>query len=79
MYVTSIAASSTFGVFPYVLPSTLEPGFGLTVFSAAAPIHSLEIGLAWFIPGVMLAALYLFVVYRSFRGKAGGAADQEGY
>jgi len=28
-----------------------------------------EIGLVWFAPALMLAVVYLFIVYRSFAGK----------
>jgi cytochrome bd ubiquinol oxidase subunit II len=78
MYMAGIAESTGFGVFPYLLPSTLGASYGLTVYSAASPAHSLEVGLAWFLPGVTLAAVYLFVAYRSFAGKV-GAVDQGGY
>jgi cytochrome d ubiquinol oxidase subunit II len=44
MYMTGIAASTAFGLFPYVLPSTLNPILSLTVYNSAAPPHSLEIG-----------------------------------
>jgi cytochrome d ubiquinol oxidase subunit II len=77
MYMAGIAASTAFGVFPYVLPSTLNPSFGLTVYNSAAPLHSLEIGLAWFAPALMLAVVYLLVVYRSFAGKV--LVEEEGY
>jgi cytochrome bd ubiquinol oxidase subunit II len=77
MYMAGIAASVAFGLFPYVLPSTLNPGLGLTVYKAAAPLHSLEIGLAWFAPALTLAIVYLFVVYRSFAGKV--RAEEEVY
>jgi cytochrome d ubiquinol oxidase subunit II len=69
MYMAGIAASTAFGVFPYVLPSTLNPSFSLTVYNSAAPLHSLEIGLAWFVPALLLAVVYLVVVYRNFAGK----------
>lgn len=69
MYMAGIAASTAFGVFPYVLPSTLNPSLSLTVYNSAAPLHSLEIGLAWFVPALILAVVYMFVVYRSFAGK----------
>jgi cytochrome d ubiquinol oxidase subunit II len=69
MYMAGIAASTAFGVFPYVLPSTLSPSLGLTVYNSAAPLHSLELGLAWFAPALLLAVVYLVVVYRSFEGK----------
>jgi cytochrome bd ubiquinol oxidase subunit II len=69
IYIAGIAASTAFGVFPYVLPSTLNPTLGLTVYNSAAPLHSLELGLVWFVPALMLAVVYLFVVYHSFAGK----------
>jgi cytochrome d ubiquinol oxidase subunit II len=79
MYMASIAASTAFGIFPYVLPSTLGPSYGLTAYASAAPPSSLKIGLAWFVPpGVMLAVIYLFVAYRSFAGKV-SVVDSDGY
>jgi cytochrome bd ubiquinol oxidase subunit II len=69
MYMAGIAGSTAFGVFPYVLPATRDPGLGLTIYNSAAPLHSLEIGLAWFAPALALALVYLVIVYRSFGGK----------
>jgi cytochrome bd ubiquinol oxidase subunit II len=77
LYMSGIAASTAFGVFPYVLPSNLGPSFGLTVYNAAAPLHSLEVGLAWFVPGLVLATAYLFAAYRCFAGKV--RLGEEGY
>jgi cytochrome d ubiquinol oxidase subunit II len=77
LYMVGIAASTAFGVFPYVLLSTLGSNLSLTVYGAAAPLHSLEIGLAWFVPGLILAIVYLFVAYRSFAGKV--TVEEEGY
>jgi cytochrome d ubiquinol oxidase subunit II len=77
MYLAGIAASVAFGIFPYVLPSSFDPGFGLTVYNAAAPAHSLVIGLVWFVPGMILAMGYIFVAYRGFAGKVG--IEDEGY
>jgi hypothetical protein len=50
----------------------------ITRVTAVAPPSSLKIGLAWFVPGVMPAVVYLFVVYRSFAGKV-GVLDNDGY
>jgi cytochrome bd-type quinol oxidase subunit 2 len=52
-----------------VLPSNVSPAASLTVISAAAAEHGLYVGLAWWIPGMTLAAFYSFFVYRHFRGK----------
>jgi len=77
MYMAGIAASTAFGLFPYLLPSTLGPSLSLSIYNAAAPPHSLEIGLAWFVPGILLAIVYVIIAYRSFAGKV--SAEEEGY
>ncbi|MFZ0887406.1 MAG: cytochrome d ubiquinol oxidase subunit II [Candidatus Binataceae bacterium] len=77
LYVLGLVGSIAFGLCPYVLPCNTDPSLGLTIYNAAAPPNSLKIGLAWFIPGVILATAYLFVVYRSFAGKV--RPDDQGY
>jgi cytochrome d ubiquinol oxidase subunit II len=62
---TSVAA----GLYPYVLPSNTDPARSLTIVNAAAPRYGLEIGLIWFIPGMLLAIAYFSYTYRSFAGK----------
>jgi len=69
--------SAAFGVYPYVLPSNTDPRLGMTVFNVAAPEYGLKVGLAWFIPGMILVAAYFFYVYRRFAGKV--RLDEEGY
>jgi cytochrome d ubiquinol oxidase subunit II len=76
-YLAGMLSSAAFGLYPYVLPANTDPARGLTVQAAAAPVHGLRIGLAWWIPGMMLAAVYFTYVYRRFRGKASLAG--EGY
>ncbi len=71
LYLTGMLTSVTFGVYPYVLPS-VGPGTALTVTNAAAAEYGLWIGLWWWIPGMLLAGVYSFVVYRHFAGKLDG-------
>jgi cytochrome d ubiquinol oxidase subunit II len=66
--------SVTFGVFPYVLPSNVSPDAGLTIFNASAAPYGLYIGLAWWIPGMLLAGVYSFVVYRRLPAKVTSSA-----
>jgi cytochrome d ubiquinol oxidase subunit II len=63
-YLAGMLTSAAFGVFPYVLPSNLSAAAGLTVFNASAARYGLYAGLAWWIPGMLLAALYSIFVYR---------------
>jgi cytochrome bd ubiquinol oxidase subunit II len=69
LYLTGMLTSAAFGVFPYVLPSNIAPKAGLTVFNASAAPYGLYIGLAWWIPGMLLAAGYTTFVYRRLPSK----------
>jgi len=69
LYLVGMLTSAAFGVFPYVLPSNSDSALALTVTNAAAPSYGLYIGLAWWIPGMLLASGYSVFVYRHFAGK----------
>jgi len=56
-------------LYPYVLPSNVNPADSLTVGNASAAAYGLRIGFFWFIPAFILAAGYSAFVYRHFRGK----------
>ena len=77
LFIVGMLTSAAFGVYPYVLPSNTDPKLGLTVYNAAAASYGLKIGLAWFIPGMMLAAAYFVYTYRTFAGKV--QVENDGY
>jgi len=77
LFIVGMLTSAAFGLYPYVLPSNTDPRLGLTVYNAAAAPYGLKVGLAWFIPGMLLATGYFVYMYRSFAGKV--ALDEEGY
>ncbi len=68
-FIIGMLTSVVFGVYPYVLPSNGDPSFSLTIYNAAAPSYGLEVGMMWFVPGILLAAGYFYYTYRSFAGK----------
>jgi cytochrome d ubiquinol oxidase subunit II len=76
VFLAGMLASSAFAVYPNVLPAT-DSVNSLTVSNAAAPQYGLAVGLAWWIVGMLLAAIYFVLIYRLFRGKV-RLAD-EGY
>lgn len=77
LFITGMLTSAAFGVYPYVLPSSGDPTLGLTVGNSAAASYGLGVGLAWFIPGMLLATGYFVYTYRNFSGKV--KLDDEGY
>ena len=69
LFIVGMLTSAAFGTYPYVLPSNADPSLSLTVHNTAAQFYGLQVGLMWFIPGMLLACGYFVYTYRSFSGK----------
>lgn len=74
-YLVGILTSVVFGLYPYVLPSSTDPSYALTIRNASAAPYGLKIGLAWWAIGMVLAAGYFTFLYRHFFGR--GAQQPE--
>jgi cytochrome d ubiquinol oxidase subunit II len=68
-FILGMLTSVVFGVFPYVLPSNTDPSLSLTVYNASAAEYGLKVGLAWWVPGILLAIGYHVFIYTHFKGK----------
>ena len=68
-YLVGMLTSVVFGVYPMVLPAR-DGVHSLTVADAAAHPYGLKIGLVWWSLGMLLAAGYFTMLYRSFAGKS---------
>jgi cytochrome d ubiquinol oxidase subunit II len=77
MYVAGVLASAIFGLYPYLLASNADPGVGVTIFNGATSPYALAVGLGWFIPGMILVAIYFAFAYRDLAEKI--KLDDEGY
>jgi cytochrome d ubiquinol oxidase subunit II len=77
LFIVGMLTSAAFGLYPYVLPSNIDPRLGLTVYNAAAAPYGLKVGLAWLIPGMLLATGYFVYTYSSFAGKV--ELEEEGH
>ncbi|MBI3449819.1 MAG: cytochrome d ubiquinol oxidase subunit II [Acidobacteria bacterium] len=74
-------ASTAAGVYPNLLPSQIDRAYNLTIENAAAPSYGLGVGLAWWIPGMVLVTAYFAYAYRRHAGKtpaAEGAVERGG-
>jgi cytochrome d ubiquinol oxidase subunit II len=76
-YILGMLTSVVFGVYPYVLPSSISPEYALTVHNAKAADYGLQVGLVWWVIGMALATGYFIYTYRHFAGKV--RLDEEGY
>ncbi|MGZ3455880.1 MAG: cytochrome d ubiquinol oxidase subunit II [Polyangiales bacterium] len=61
-----VAAS---GLYPVLLRSTLGPAFDLDVTNSASGHDSLVLGLTWWVPALVLAIIYFWILFRSMRGR----------
>ena len=71
LFLFGMLTSAAFGLYPYVLPSNSDPALSLSIYNAAAPLYGLQVGLLWFIPGILLAIGYFVYTYRHSAGKVG--------
>ena len=78
-YLSAMLIGAAAGLFPVLLPSTNSGGESITIAAALAGPHTLLVGLAWWIFGIMLALLYFGIVYWLFRGKVAQHADAYGH
>ena len=76
--IAALLGTAFFGLFPNLLIARGNTANSLTIFNAATSQYGLRVGLAWFIPGLLLALAYTGSIYRAFWGKV-APADGEGY
>lgn len=68
--IAGILASVAAGLYPMLLPSLAgSPHPGLDIYNAASPERSLQIALWVYLFGMALVLIYLFNIYRVWRGK----------
>jgi cytochrome bd ubiquinol oxidase subunit II len=69
VYIVAMLGGAAFALYPYLLPATTNPSFGLTIYNSKTGAYSLTVGLIWWLLGMVLAIAYFVFLYRSFRGK----------
>ena len=68
-FLVFMLVSVVFSLYPMVLPAAGNPEASLTIYNASGPEYALSVALFWWIPGMILVALYTTFVYRSMAGK----------
>ncbi len=64
-----LLAATALAQFPIILRSTVDRAHDVTVYRAATGRHGLLVGLAWWMPALLLAVGYFTYLFRSFSGK----------
>ncbi len=76
-FILGMLSSAAFSLYPVVLPA-VNSANSLTIQNASASQYGQTVGLAWWIIGIILAAVYFILTYRLFWGKV-SLTDTEGY
>ncbi|MDR4468725.1 MAG: cytochrome d ubiquinol oxidase subunit II [Nitrospira sp.] len=69
VFIFLMLSSVMFGMHPYILLSTTDLTFSLTVYNAATDSYGLTIGMVWFVVGALLILAYQIYLYSRFLGK----------
>lgn len=77
-FIAGMLAATAFGLYPRVLPASTGAAYDLTVFNTSAQDYGLQVGLIWWLIGMVFVAGYFYYLYRTFRGRIQSAAG-EGY
>jgi cytochrome d ubiquinol oxidase subunit II len=68
-FLALLLASAAFGLYPWLLPSSIDPRYTLSIEQARAAETSLRIGAVWWVIGIGLAVGYTVFVHRRFSGR----------
>jgi cytochrome bd ubiquinol oxidase subunit II len=69
LYLFFMLAGACWGLYPTLLPATTGADRDITLSRALSGPHTLSVGLAWWIFGMVLAVGYVVFVYSKFTGK----------
>jgi cytochrome d ubiquinol oxidase subunit II len=69
IFIFSSFMTTAMGMWPVLLPSTNKINPSLTIASMATEKYGLNVGLFWWIIGIILVIIYFTVVHRVFKGK----------
>jgi cytochrome d ubiquinol oxidase subunit II len=76
LYLTLMLVGAVYSLYPVILPA-VDPQYNLTIQNSMTSSYALQVGLRWWIVGMILVLGYFVFVYRMFRGKV--VLDQGGY
>jgi cytochrome d ubiquinol oxidase subunit II len=59
---------AVYSLYPVILPA-IDPQYNLTIQNSITASYALQVGLRWWIVGIVIALGYFIFLYRMFRGK----------
>jgi cytochrome d ubiquinol oxidase subunit II len=68
LYLAFMLVGAVYSLYPVILPA-IDPQYSLTVQNSITASYALQVGLRWWIVGMVIALGYFVCLYRMFRGK----------
>ena len=68
LYLAFMLVGAVYALYPIILPS-IDPQYSLTINNSITAAYALQVGLRWWIVGIVIALGYFVFLYRMFRGK----------
>jgi cytochrome d ubiquinol oxidase subunit II len=68
LYLLFMMVGAVYALYPVILPA-MDPQYSLTIKNSITSAYALEVGLRWWIVGILIAIAYFVFLYRMFRGK----------
>jgi cytochrome d ubiquinol oxidase subunit II len=68
-YLASMLSGAAFALYPILLPASTDSSYSLTIYNARTGDYSLQVGLVWWIAGIVFAIGYFVFLYTAFSGK----------
>ena len=69
LFILAMLGSVAWGCYPNILVATTDPANSLTIFNATAGAYGLQVGVVWFVIGLVLIITYQVYAHRAFWGK----------
>jgi cytochrome d ubiquinol oxidase subunit II len=68
LYLAFMLVGAVYSLYPVILPA-IDPQYNLTIENSITASYALQVGLRWWIVGMVIALGYFVFLYRMFRGK----------
>lgn len=78
-FIISMLATTAFGLYPTVLPSSIDPKYSLTIFNTSTSAYGYSVALTWWVFGLVLTLSYFVFLFRTMKGKVVLPNEEEGY
>jgi cytochrome d ubiquinol oxidase subunit II len=79
MFIFGMLSGTAFGLYPSLLPSSVNSLNSLTIHNSKAGEYGLGAGIYWWIAGIILAIIYFTCLFYIFKGKIKITGESEEY